>query len=239
MTVVAGTLSADEVLSVARGTALSPAVDPGDIADQIGHHEAAARLLADLPPSPAVVVLGPAQAVRPADRGRRRLVHGRPRRGGRPARAERRRQDQRHQDAARPGPPRRRRGDAARAAGRRPAGSGPGRLPAGAVPVPAVAHRRRGARPARPARRASTCRPTEQRECLAAVGLADRAGDRVGGFSKGMQQRLGLAVALVARPELVVLDEPTSALDPIGRADVRDLCWRSRRAASPCCSTRT
>ncbi|MDP4502473.1 ABC transporter ATP-binding protein [Nonomuraea turcica] len=63
----------------------------------------------------------------------------------------------------------------------------------------------------------------ERRECLAAVALADRAGDRVGGFSKGMQQRLGLAVALVARPELVVLDEPTSALDPIGRADVRDL----------------
>jgi ABC-2 type transport system ATP-binding protein len=63
----------------------------------------------------------------------------------------------------------------------------------------------------------------ERLESLALVGLADRAGDRVGGFSKGMQQRLGLAVALVARPELVVLDEPTSALDPIGRADVRDL----------------
>jgi ABC-2 type transport system ATP-binding protein len=63
----------------------------------------------------------------------------------------------------------------------------------------------------------------EQRQTLALVGLADRAGDRVDGFSKGMQQRLGLAVALVARPELVVLDEPTSALDPLGRADVRDL----------------
>ena len=63
----------------------------------------------------------------------------------------------------------------------------------------------------------------ERRECLALVGLTERAGDRVGGFSKGMQQRLGLAVALVARPELVVLDEPTSALDPIGRVDVRDL----------------
>jgi ABC-2 type transport system ATP-binding protein len=63
----------------------------------------------------------------------------------------------------------------------------------------------------------------EQRECLALVGLADRADDRVGAFSKGMQQRLGLAVALVARPEFVVLDEPTSALDPLGRVDVRDL----------------
>ncbi|BCB77831.1 ABC transporter ATP-binding protein [Phytohabitans flavus] len=62
-----------------------------------------------------------------------------------------------------------------------------------------------------------------RREYLAMVGLADRAGDRVGGFSKGMQQRLGLAVALVAGPELVILDEPTSALDPLGRADVRDL----------------
>ncbi|NEK87187.1 ABC transporter ATP-binding protein [Blastococcus saxobsidens] len=65
--------------------------------------------------------------------------------------------------------------------------------------------------------------PAERRECLALVGLAERAGDRVGGFSKGMQQRLGLAVALVARPELVVLDEPTSALDPLGRVDVRDI----------------
>ncbi|MCO1655596.1 ABC transporter ATP-binding protein [Pseudonocardia humida] len=73
----------------------------------------------------------------------------------------------------------------------------------------------------------------DRRGSLALVGLADRAGDRVGGFSKGMQQRLGLAVALVARPELVVLDEPTSALDPLGRADVRDLLLslKQRRVA--------
>ena len=64
---------------------------------------------------------------------------------------------------------------------------------------------------------------SDQRDCLALVGLGERAGDRVGGFSKGMQQRLGLAVALVARPELVILDEPPSALDPLGRADVRDI----------------
>ena len=68
----------------------------------------------------------------------------------------------------------------------------------------------------------------EQRQCLSLVGLAERAGDRVGGFSKGMQQRLGLAVALVAGPELAVLDEPTSALDPLGRVDVRDIVLELR-----------
>jgi ABC-2 type transport system ATP-binding protein len=60
-------------------------------------------------------------------------------------------------------------------------------------------------------------------DVLDRVGLADRADDAVGGFSKGMQQRLGLAVALVGRPALVILDEPTSALDPVGRADIRTI----------------
>jgi len=45
----------------------------------------------------------------------------------------------------------------------------------------------------------------------------------VGNFSKGMQQRLGLGVALLGRPEVVFLDEPTSALDPVGRRDVREI----------------
>jgi ABC-2 type transport system ATP-binding protein len=58
---------------------------------------------------------------------------------------------------------------------------------------------------------------------LDTVGLTDRASDRLGTFSKGMQQRLGLAVALLGEPELVFLDEPTSALDPIGRHDVREI----------------
>lgn len=60
-------------------------------------------------------------------------------------------------------------------------------------------------------------------EVLELVGLAGREDDRLRTFSKGMQQRAGLAQALLHRPRLVFLDEPTSALDPIGRRIVRDV----------------
>ncbi len=60
-------------------------------------------------------------------------------------------------------------------------------------------------------------------EVLELVGLADRARSKVGGFSHGMKQRLGIAQALLHRPDLVVLDEPTSGLDPGGMRDVREL----------------
>jgi ABC-2 type transport system ATP-binding protein len=64
-------------------------------------------------------------------------------------------------------------------------------------------------------------RDEEIESALTTVGLRERGRDRVGTFSKGMQQRLGLAVAMLGAPEVVFLDEPTSALDPVGRHDVR------------------
>jgi ABC-2 type transport system ATP-binding protein len=71
-------------------------------------------------------------------------------------------------------------------------------------------------------------RRTQIGEALGLVGLADRAESLVGTYSKGMQQRLGLAVALLGSPELVFLDEPTSALDPVGRLDVRSIIRSAR-----------
>ena len=60
-------------------------------------------------------------------------------------------------------------------------------------------------------------------EVLETVGLADTGRKRAGRFSMGMKQRLGLALALVAEPELLVLDEPTNGLDPLGIEELRDL----------------
>ncbi len=60
-------------------------------------------------------------------------------------------------------------------------------------------------------------------ELLQLCGLDKAAKRRIGGFSKGMRQRLGLAQALIHRPSVLFLDEPTSALDPAGRRDVLDL----------------
>jgi ABC-2 type transport system ATP-binding protein len=74
----------------------------------------------------------------------------------------------------------------------------------------------------------TTGRRTEIDRVLGLVGLADRAESLVGTYSKGMQQRLGLAVALLGSPELVFLDEPTSALDPVGRLDVRGVIRAAR-----------
>jgi ABC-2 type transport system ATP-binding protein len=63
----------------------------------------------------------------------------------------------------------------------------------------------------------------ERTELLSLVGLAEEGATRVEAMSKGMQQRLGIAQALIGSPRLLMLDEPTSALDPVGRRIVRDL----------------
>ncbi|HLG61394.1 MAG TPA: ATP-binding cassette domain-containing protein [Ktedonosporobacter sp.] len=64
------------------------------------------------------------------------------------------------------------------------------------------------------------------REVLDLMGLSDRARDRVGSYSSGMKQRLGVAMALLPDPDLLILDEPANGLDPLGIIATRDLLRR-------------
>jgi ABC-2 type transport system ATP-binding protein len=66
------------------------------------------------------------------------------------------------------------------------------------------------------------------RKMIATVGLGADAERRIGGFSKGMRQRLGLAAALLGQPDLLVLDEPTDGIDPLGRAEIRRILGEER-----------
>ncbi|WP_125038861.1 ABC transporter ATP-binding protein [Nocardioides sp. LS1] len=69
-------------------------------------------------------------------------------------------------------------------------------------------------------------RPGRLEEVLAIVDLADRADDKVGGYSYGMRQRLGVAASLLRDPHLLILDEPANGLDPAGIRDMRALVKR-------------
>ncbi|HVL48735.1 MAG TPA: ABC transporter ATP-binding protein [Candidatus Thermoplasmatota archaeon] len=74
---------------------------------------------------------------------------------------------------------------------------------------------------------------SEVDERLAQVGLEQAADRRVGGYSKGMTQRLGLAQALLGSPSILVLDEPSSGLDPAGARQVRDILrWVNQRGTT-------
>lgn len=66
-------------------------------------------------------------------------------------------------------------------------------------------------------------------ELLALVGMQNWAKQKIASYSKGMRQRLGLAVSLIANPALIVLDEPTDGVDPVGRKDIRELLLRMRQ----------
>ena len=66
-------------------------------------------------------------------------------------------------------------------------------------------------------------------ELLELVGLTSAADRRLGGYSKGMLQRIGLAQALVQEPKLIVLDEPTAGVDPVGAREIRDLILDLKR----------
>ncbi|MGA2504683.1 MAG: ABC transporter ATP-binding protein [Anaerolineales bacterium] len=83
----------------------------------------------------------------------------------------------------------------------------------------------------------TSARRTRTRELLALVHMEEVSRRRIGGFSRGMRQRLGVAAALIHHPEVLFLDEPASALDPAGRKEVLDLIENLRGQATVVMST--
>ncbi len=73
-------------------------------------------------------------------------------------------------------------------------------------------------------------------ELLSLVGLGNEK-KRIGGFSRGMKQRLGIAQALLSRPKLLICDEPTSALDPVGRKEILDIMLKIKDSTTVIFST--